>query len=417
VKHYETLLKNWCDELIRLQIRGYGAPHDGGFLCQACTAVHGRADNAVLPFIYVYDKTGDSKYLEAAQAVVRFQSRLMLSDGALLNDGNNSWKGITVFSLMMFEHTITAYESILPADFAELLKSRLRTMGTWVYETIVPGFGTNINYYAAAACCNVMTGQRFGLPEYIARGRELLAYCLERFTENGLLVGEGFLHDEVTKRGCRPVDIGYDMEESIPCLVDAAELLRDEATLNKLAVYAVKAMEFMLPDGAWDNSFGCRNNKWTYYGSRTSDGAAASLIKLSKYEPCLMEAALRNLELIEACSDGKSLYGGLEYRKLGQEPCTHHLFSHGAGLAEALMAAEKVGELSRTPLPYEDRGDEVKYYPEIDTYRIRKGGFIATVTGYDYKNYTWKNGAAHASGGAMSLLYHEKTGVILGGST
>ena len=30
-----------------------------------------------------------------------------------------------------------------------------------------------------------------------------------------------------------------------------------------------------LPDGAWDNSFGTRNYKWSYRGSRTSDGCAA----------------------------------------------------------------------------------------------------------------------------------------------
>ena len=31
-------------------------------------------------------------------------------------------------------------------------------------------------------------------------------------------------------------------------------------------------MEFMLPDGAWDNSWGTRNYKWSWWGSRTSDG-------------------------------------------------------------------------------------------------------------------------------------------------
>ena len=31
-------------------------------------------------------------------------------------------------------------------------------------------------------------------------------------------------------------------------------------------------LEFMLPDGAWDNSWGTRSFKWTYWGGRTSDG-------------------------------------------------------------------------------------------------------------------------------------------------
>lgn len=27
-------------------------------------------------------------------------------------------------------------------------------------------------------------------------------------------------------------------------------------------------LEFMLPDGAWDNSWGTRSFKWTYWGGR-----------------------------------------------------------------------------------------------------------------------------------------------------
>ena len=70
---YENLLKIWCDSLIKLQIKGYGSPHDGGFLCGACTVLHGRADNAVFPMIYMYAKTGEEKYMESARLVLSFQ--------------------------------------------------------------------------------------------------------------------------------------------------------------------------------------------------------------------------------------------------------------------------------------------------------------------------------------------------------
>ncbi len=63
---YEKLLQTWCDSMIKLQIKGFGAPHDGGLLCPACTALHGRVDNAVFPFIYTYNLTGDEKYYETA---------------------------------------------------------------------------------------------------------------------------------------------------------------------------------------------------------------------------------------------------------------------------------------------------------------------------------------------------------------
>ena len=41
-------------------------------------------------------------------------------------------------------------------------------------------------------------------------------------------------------------------------------------------------MEFMLPDGGWDNSWGTRNYKWTWWGSRTSDGCQPAYPGLSR---------------------------------------------------------------------------------------------------------------------------------------
>ena len=32
-----------------------------------------------------------------------------------------------------------------------------------------------------------------------------------------------------------------------------------------------KHLEFMLPDGAWDNSWGTRSFKWTYWGVKSSN--------------------------------------------------------------------------------------------------------------------------------------------------
>ena len=52
-----------------------------------------------------------------------------------------------------------------------------------------------------------------------------------------------------------------------------------DARLARLAVAtSLRAhLEFMLPDGAWDNSWGTRNYKWTYWGSRTSDGTVPGI--------------------------------------------------------------------------------------------------------------------------------------------
>ena len=67
---YGELLKIWCDSLLKRQLRGYGAPHDGGFLSDACTVLHGRADNAIFPMVYLYAETGEKQYLDSARQLL-----------------------------------------------------------------------------------------------------------------------------------------------------------------------------------------------------------------------------------------------------------------------------------------------------------------------------------------------------------
>ena len=64
------LLRDYCDALISLQIRGTGDPSfEGAFRCRACHILHGRAADAVYPLMVMAKQTGDSKYVEAAKAV------------------------------------------------------------------------------------------------------------------------------------------------------------------------------------------------------------------------------------------------------------------------------------------------------------------------------------------------------------
>ncbi len=92
----------------------------------------------------------------------------------------------------------------------------------------------------------------------------------------------------------------------------------------------------MLPDGAWDNSWGSRNYKWTWWGSRTSDGCHPAYILLADHEPKFLEAAHRNLELMSACTHNNLLYGGPTTSQHGDQPCIHHTFTHAKSLATVL---------------------------------------------------------------------------------
>ena len=410
----ESLLKRWCDTLLKHQVRGYGALQDGGFLCDACTLLHGRADNAILPLMLMYRISGEEKYAAGAEAAFYFSLRFREPDGALRNDSAHPWKGITVFSALCILKTLEHFSRLLSDTLREELRRELRISADWVSRTIHPGFQTNINYYAAGADCLIGCGKYYGEDAWTEAGKELLSYCMAHFSENGLLYGEGFPHDVRSASGCVPVDIGYDMEESLPCLADAALRLQDRSLLRKLAGYAHAMLDFMLPDGAIDNSFGTRNNKWTWYGSRTSDGMLPLFAALAPYDPQLLPAAAKHLTLLEKCTPDGSLCGGPRYHKLGQKPCIHHTFSHAAGLAEAILLGFRGDEAeARVPVI---TGEAVKYYPELRLYRIRFGRFVAAITAYDYRYGTYTDGAAHCSGGTLSLLYDCKTGPVIAGS-
>lgn len=58
-------------------------------------------------------------------------------------------------------------------------------------------------------------------------------------------------------------------------------------------------LEFMLPDGAWDNSWGTRSFKWTYWGGRTSDGFMGGYYAMAAQHPEYLEAIHRNIQLLK----------------------------------------------------------------------------------------------------------------------
>lgn len=411
----QTALTKQCDALLNLQNNDKASETFGGFSCPACGIYHGRADNAVFPLAYAYKLTGDGKYLAAAEKTLTFRQTLTDTDGGVFNDLDSAWKGITVFSALGFYKTLVFCADVLPGEFRNELERLFAQSAKWVHENLFIGAKAYINYYAASAAVNAAAGKYFGKPEYTQRAKELLSYCLSLFTENGLLCGEGQPHDGQTAKGCRPIDVGYNAEESLPTLTDAAHLLGDEEALKTLACHAEKMLDFMLPDGGWDNSFGLRNNKWTYWGSRTSDGCIAAFYTLSKHSPALLCAAQKNAELMIKCSKNGLLYGGRDYEKLGQPPCVHHTLTHAVAFADASENGF-TGE-EKTPPETTGSGFSYKYYPELDTYKIKAGPWLATVTGYDYATGNYPKGASHASGGALSLLYHPKYGAVLAGST
>jgi hypothetical protein len=419
---YSQLLETWCDGLLAHQETAIHNPAlRGALLCPACAIIHGRCGDAVYPLLCVAHSTGKAKYLEAALLVHEWsEQQVSRADGSWINDVTlSSWKGITVFHSIALAEALHHHGAILDTATRQRWTDRLARAAKFL-DTFITIETGNINYPVTSSHCFALCAQVLGEPHYQDRARQLAHASLDYFTPNNLLFGEGHPQTGITAKHCRPVDLGYNVEESLPALAQYALLTNDKPVLDQTIAALRTHMEFMLPDGAWDNSWGSRNYKWSWWGSRTSDGCHPAYVLLAQHEPKFLEVAHRNLELMSACTHNNVLYGGPHYFEHGDQPCIHHTFTHAKSLATVLDS--NVAQLVPSPrlsLP-RDEPYSVKSYPEIGTHLASIGDWRATVTENDFEYIErvqsgggGASGGGHASGGALSLLYHQTLGPIL----
>jgi hypothetical protein len=419
---YASLLQSWCDGLVASQVTGMADPiFNGGLLCAACALIHGRCGDAVYPLLRVAHSTGDEKYLRAALAVYEWSERTVSrADGSWVNDVSlSNWQGITVFHSIALAEALAHHSTILYAHVRARWTSRLALAAKFLDSFITIETG-NINYPVTASLAFLLCGQVLVEPHYIDRARALAHQVIEQqFTPAGFLFGEGHPLNGISPKGCRPVDLGYNIEESLSALALYAKLANDQPVLDQVIAALKTHIEFMLPDGAWDNSWGTRNYKWSWWGSRTSDGCHPGLVLLSDHDPRFREAARRNLELMAACTDHGLLYGGPDYDAHGDPACVHHTFTHAKALATVLDRAGFPAETSPRPSLPRDEPYGLKSFSDIGTRLAAIGPWRATVTEYDwvYEEHVQAGGGGagggHVSGGALSLLFHRQLGPVL----
>ena len=270
--------------------------------------------------------------------------------------------------------------------------------------------GGNVNYPITCAYTMALAARLLGGERFAAKAKQLADFAVTHITADGLLYGEGHPMTAVTPRNCRPVDLGYNAEESLPALILYAELTGDEAVGRAVLRTAREHLNFMLPDGGWDNSFGSRSYKWSWWGSRTSDGCLAGFAVLSRHDPVFAAAVQKNLELLNRCTHDGLLYGGPMYITAGEPACIHHTFCHAKSVAALVHDGWQLpGALPRLP---SETAAGTRYYPTINTVRIVQGNWRTTVTGYDYEYLP----GGHPTGGMVSLLWHAARGPVLAGS-
>jgi hypothetical protein len=410
------LLRDWCDGMLAVQIDDPSDPaRHGALTCPACDIIHGRCMDAVYPFLHLAKVTGDGKYLKAGIAVFEWSENVEQDDGSwtVIADPK-SWKGITVFGAIALAETLHHHGGLLDAATRQRWHERLGRAGDYIYQTFTALDFSNINYGCTGIHAMNLLGRFLDRPAYLERSRQLASGLKTYLTKpNGLLFGEGKPATGTSPRGCRPVDLGYNVEESLVAVALCAKATSD-ADLAAIVIRLLQAhLEFMLPDGGWDNSWGTRQAKWTYWGSRTSDGCQPGYALFAEDHPAFATAVIENTRLYRRCTANGLLHGGPHYISHGVKPCVHHTFTH----AKALATLRDHGDLARriqatVPLP-RALADGIREYPEIATWLAARGPWRATVTAYDW---IYHEKARQPTGGAISMLWHPQAGPLLAGS-
>lgn len=403
-----NLMKDWCDELLKTQLSLPDPLLDGAIVCPGCAVVHGRCADMVLPLVLLYRDTRDEKYLTAAKKLIDWTEYNLLSENDdIRNDLANRWKGTNIFTCLMLGETLHRFHDVLDKEtftkWDAIFRRRAAASIGWCEKA-----GPHINYNAGAAAMFAFAYNYTGEKKFLDNAIKQEQFCRAHFDKEGLFFGEGKPLDGTTAKGCHFIDMGYNLEESIPLLVLHALWMKDDEKIKYYTDRAIDHLGFLLPDGAIDNSWGTRQNKWTYWGSRTSDGMHEGLVYAAKDNPVIAKAVRRNVELLDNCTVDGRLYGGLMYHAADEPACIHHAFDKVKSLAVLyLEMGDEFETCEGAVLPRESDG--VKSYQNGYLYTVTKGDFVATVNACDTHIYA----ASETGGGAISMLWNKKYGAVM----
>ncbi len=407
------LLKDWCDYMLERTVKGIEDPNlKGAMLCPACGFVHGRFADVMLAYTLLYTETGDEKYLKAADEAVDWSEYNVLSpEGTWYNDINATWYGTGLFSAMALGETLHNFKGKIPEDIYNKWYNIFIRMAEGCkvfvhYDSYKPV----INYYCGAAAFFAFCYRFLGDEKYKAEANYWEEIISHQFDSDGLLFGESHPIDDISKKGCYGIDLGYNLEESLQLLIQYALLMEDEEKLKFYCDKALAHLEFIMPDGAIDNSFGSRHNKWTYWGSRTSDGVQEAFPRVAKYDRRFAKTAALNFDLLRRCTVNGAFYGGLMQHDANQPACIHHAFAHTKALAlmYLYMDEKDFENLENVTLPRETAYG-IKTFQNGYLKLISVGDIRATISAIDHIVQTDDRSNM---GGNLNFLWHKKYGAI-----
>lgn len=407
-EEFARTLAPLVDRLEQLQTGAEILADAGALQCPHCRILHTRAAEAVWPFALQFAATGDERHLRALRALATWLFRQQQPDGSW-KETPEEWTGTTTDQLLMLVLAFPLVSDRLePAERAAWRRA-IESAADYLARVMSPEFAS-INYCATTTASLAAAHRLVAKPAYLQKARELARATVAKMDEDGFLNGEGGkCHDQ--KMG---IDLGYTLEMSFWGLGYYARLTGD-TLVDQLVRRALKAhVAFIYPDGSMDGSWGIRSNKWTTYGSATSDGCQVLFMLYADEDPSYPSAAFRNLEYLRTCiRDGLVQYGPHHAEVMADPPCIYPTFAKAKNLAMAMMFETKT-ERPLVELPTQRTGWQ-RHFATIDVVATRTRNFMATTTAYGYRDIA--KGAAskymfRPSGGALSYLWLEGHGMV-----
>lgn len=408
-KEYASTLLKLSDVLFQLQIDQPGHIDCGALRCENCQVLHTRAAEAVYPFAVSYAITGEKRYLTASRNAASWLISQQQTDGSW-KETPEEWTGTTTDQLLML---FLAYE-VISEQLSDEEKTRwlgsCRKAADYLYRVMKPEFAS-INYVATTTATLAKASQILGEKCYRERATELAHRTISKMDEKGFINGEGG-RGVGAKLG---IDLGYEMEMSLWGLGLYAKITEDTLVANRVKDSLKEHLYFIYPDGSLDNSWGIRSNKWTMYGGATSDGCQALFSLYADEDERYATASYKNLQFLwnNILPSGLIGYGPHHTTVFKSSPCIYPTFTKAKNLALAYqLESKKTRPFAQ--LPSQEKG-WIKHFDNLDVVLVRTKNFMATITGYGYKDQKAGSKSKYMfrpNGGAMSYLWVEGEGAL-----
>ena len=372
------LLSRLNSALLRQIQQNKHDPDYGAITCPQCNLYHTRAAETVYPFAFEYSQTGNKIYLQAAINVGNWLIKQQQEDGSW-HETPDEWTGTTTDQALMMSLAYPILKPHLSHIESERWLHSIELAGDYLVKVMSPQFAS-INYCATTTATLMCINSLINKKVYCNKARELAHRIIAKMDHDYFLTGEGGRVFGV-KYG---VDLGYNMEMSLWGLALYARLASDDVVTDCVRRSLDNHLAFVYPDGSLDASWGIRSNKWTCFGSATSDGCQVLLSLFMDQNSQYRTAAIRNMHFLETCTkDGVVGFGPLYYDIFSNLPCIYPTFTKAKNLAMAIaFATADFGEMA--PLPLDKKG--IRYFPTLNVVTVRTNQWCTTVSAYSYKD-------------------------------